>query len=632
MESYSSDESIDRPSNHADLTSALLKSRRLSRLARFEELLISFSPAERLLLYILTALLTVSALALIIAVDRSVSVSIPAPGGSLVEGEVGPARFINPILETSQPDQDLTALVYSGLTRELANGKIIPDLAANYSISPDGTTYTFTLRQNAKFQDGTPVTAADVLFTIQKTQDQNLNSPQAANWAGVEVSSPNPETVVFTLPHAYAPFIENTTLGILPKQLWQNISDEEFPFAPLNTKPVGSGPYEVENVQTDSTGSATRYDLVPFSGYTLGAPYLNKLTFLFFSDNATMEKAFNTGKIDAIAGISPADLSTLTRGNAEVIESPLPRVFGVFFNQGHNAVLADVSVRAALNAAIDKQSIVNSVLGGYGSVLNGPIPPGVLGEGSDSASSLSLSVPLQEVTAGKAQSNAIATSSASSTQSQTETATTTDYAQQARTILQNGGWTFNTSDNLWHKGKQTLTFTLSTANEPELVATANAVAALWSAAGIQTQVQVYPLSELNSSVIRPRNYDALLFGEVVGAEPDLYAFWDSAERTDPGLNLAMYANEKTDTLLSQARTTTDIQQRNALYQQFATLLEKDQPAVFLYSPDFLYIVPASIKGIELGALTTPADRFENVYEWFVETQSVWSIFAPNTTQ
>ena len=617
MDSYSDpdqSDQIDQTGAADDLRSMLTKIRRVGRLSAFEDLLTRFRPAERLLLYILSAILAGSVLIMITTIDRAVSVDIPARGGSLTEGEVGPVRFINPILTLSQPDEDLTALVYSGLMRQMPNGTFAPDLASGYTISSDGTTYTFTIRSNAKFQDGTPVTAADVLFTVAAAQDANLKSPQAANWTGVSVTSPDPHTVVFTLPHAYAPFIDDTTLGILPKHLWQNVSDEEFPFDTLNTHPVGSGPYKVSSVSTDSTGSATHYDLVPFVSYALGIPYVNKISFLFYPDDATMEKAFNAGEIDAMAGISPSDLSSLTRADADIVKTPLPRVFGVFFNQGHNPVLADASVRAALNAAIDKQQIVNTVLGGYGVTLAGPIPPDVLDNVAPGAPQ-----PLD------VKKNITASSSSS-------TPDETSYTSSARALLQKGGWNFSTTDNVWEKGKQKLSFTLATADEPELVATANAVAKFWSAAGIHATVQVYPLSELNTTVIRPRNYDAVLFGEVVGPELDLYAFWHSSQRADPGLNLAMYANETTDTLLSQARATTNTSARDALYAKFSTDVEKDQPAVFLYAPDFLYIVPSSIKGVTLGALTTPADRFSGIDDWYTQTQSVWEIFAGGTSR
>lgn len=613
MDSYSDPDHSNEtplPAPARDWRASFTRVRSLGRLSILERLLVRFSPSERLLLYFLSAILAGSTLVMVVSIDRKVSVDIPARGGSLTEGEVGPARFINPILTLSQPDEDLTSLIYSGLTRELPNGTIVPDLAQSYTISPDGTTYTFTLRANAKFQDGQPVTAADVLFTVAAAQNPNLKSPEQANWTGVKVTSPDARTVVFTLPHAYAPFIGNTTLGILPKHLWQNVKDEEFPFDSLNTHPIGSGPYEVSSVSDDSTGSATRYELKPFSGYVLGQPYLDKITFLFYQDDSSMEKAFDSHEIDAMAGVSSGDLPKITRTDAAIIKIPLPRVFGVFFNQGHNAVLADNAVRAALNAAVDKQQIVKQVLNGYGVMLDGPIPPDVL---EDVVPAVPQKMP--------AYMNPAA---ASTTAQALDTATTT---AAARAILEKGGWTFNAADNLWEKGKEKLAFTLATADEPELVATANAVASFWSAAGVKCAVQVYPLSELNASVIRPRNYDAVLFGEVVGPELDLYAFWHSSQRNDPGLNLAMYANETTDTLLSQARATTDDAARTALYTQFAAAIMKDQPAVFLYAPDFLYIVPTSIKGITLGALTTAADRYSGINEWYTQTQSVWNIFA-----
>jgi peptide/nickel transport system substrate-binding protein len=282
-------------------------------------------------------------------------------------------------------------------------------------------------------------------------------------------------------------------------------------------------------------------------------------------------------------------------------------VFGVFFNQGHAAVLADASVRQALDVGVDKTQLVKSILGGYGVILDGPIPPGVSG-------TIMPAIPM-------ALTHAVAADA---------TTTSTVNADAARAILVKGGWKFDTATGAWTKGKQTLSFTLATADQPQLVATAQAVVAAWRAAGIQASVQVYPLSEFNVNVIRPRQYDALLFGEVVGRSLDLFAFWDSSQRNDPGLNVAMYANSKVDALLSQARATTDTAQRDKLYAQFATDVEKDTPAVFLYSPQFIYVVPKSLQGVELGALTTPSDRFLNVYQWYTETEHVWSVFTNKT--
>ena len=504
----------------------MTKPRRISRFATLEGLLRTFSPGERFLLYGLTIVLGLSAFALLAGANASVSVTIPSHGGSLTEGEVGPARFLNPVIAMSQADADLSALVYSGLTRALPDGTITPDLAQSFDISADGTTYTFKLRPTATFHDGTPLTSADVAFTVAAAQNPNIKSPLRADWEGVVVQTPDSHTVIFKLPHAYAPFIQNTTMGILPKHLWSTVSAEEFPFSPVNTHPVGSGPYKVSGVQTDSTGSVTRYDLIPFKAFALGEPYIGRITFLFYPNQDGMLAAFNQGRIDAVAGIDPEQLSLIKRTDTQTVSTILPRVFGVFFNQSHSAVLSDASVRAALDTAIDKQRLVDMTLFGYGVPLKGPLPP--------------IAAP---------------------------------------------------TDN--H------TINVSTAY---------------------------------TTVIRPRNYDAILFGEVVGRELDLFAFWHSSQRNDPGLNLALYANAGVDTLLSQARATTDTEERTKIYDQFATLLEHDRPAVFLYSPEFLYEVPKSLKGVSLGATTVPSERFLNVYQWYTDTESVWSIFTDKSPE
>lgn len=606
-----------------DLKQTLTKERRVRHFAFFENMLAVLSPSERLVLYGFSTLLAISVVVLLAGLNGAVSVQVPLQGGTLKEGAVGPARFINPLLTLSQPDQDLTELVYSGLVRALPDGSYVPDLASHYDISEDGTTYTFTLRPDAKFHDGTSLTATDVLFTARLAQSPEIKSPRRADWEGVQASAPDEHTVVFKLPHAYAPFIENATLGILPKHLWENVSAEEFPFSPLNTHPVGSGPYKVVSYDTDPTGAATRYDLAPSATFALVTPYLKHITFMFYPNENAMLNAWNAREIDAVAGIAPSSLASLKPTDASIVAVPLPRTFGVFFNQNRAPVLADASVRAALDAAVDKERIVNTVLGGYGKVLNGPIPPGVLGN-------ITPAVP--ETLANVNKGNTATNSDESSR------------ADTARSILSKGGWKFTpagtstprTSDGttglpaqtgIWSKKKDTLTLTLATADEPELVATANAVAEYWRAAGIQVHVQIYSLSELNTNVIRPRAYDALLFGEVVGRSADLFAFWHSSQRNDPGLNLAMYANTKADKLLAQARATTDTHEREQLYLQFASTVEKDEPAVFLYAPEFIYIVPSGLQGIELGALTTPAERFLNVYQWYTDTELVWSIFT-----
>jgi len=411
----------------------------------------------------------------------------------------------------------------------------------------------------------------------------------------VSVSAVDTRTVRFTLTKPYAPFLGLTTLGILPAHLWQNIPTEEFSFASRNTDPIGSGPYQIQSITTDKTGAVTRYDLVPFKNFALGTPHLKKIMFLFFPNEKILIDAWNAARIDSFAGITPSELSRLNR-DTRIVHPPLPRIFGVFFNQGHSPSLADASVRAALDAATDKQALVDAVLGGYAAIIDGPIPPGIL-ENTNVSSDDNASISLAERT------------------------------ERARNILERGGWALDEETRVWEKGDQELTFALATADTPELVATAEMLTDMWRAAGILVDLQVYPISELNTNVIRPRSYDALLFGEVVGRTLDLFAFWHSSQRNDPGLNLALYTNAHTDNLLAQARATTNRKERETLYGSFVETITKGRPAVFLYTPQLIYVFPERIRGAEFGVLASPAERFLNVHEWYTDTERVWSIFT-----
>lgn len=584
------------PSGRGTWFSSLAAPRRARRLlSGAESLLVTLSPGERLILYILSGLLTVSALALLVGANAAVSVEVPARGGSIREGMVGSPRFVNPILATSESDKSVTYLTYSGLMRA-EGGSFTPDLAASYTISEDGTTYTFTLRSDAVFHDGTPVTADDVVFTVQAAQNPDIKSPRRADWEGVTVVASDPRTVVFKLPHAYAPFLENTTLGILPKALWESTAPADFPFNSLNTKPIGSGPYRATRVETDETGAVTRYTLKSFKDFTLGEPHITTMTLRFYPNEEALLKDFRTGGIRAFAAATPSDDMDFGSGTA-LLHSPLARVFGIFFNQSRQSALAESAVREALDAAVNKEELIDTVLAGYGVPLEGPVPPGILSEAT------------------------------SSTASATSSEESDDHTLKARSLLASAGWEFDEAENVWKKGGKILSLTLATADTPELAKSAEKVASDWRAAGVSVTVHVYPLAELNTTIIRPRAYDALLFGEVVGRTPDLFAFWHSSQRTDPGLNLALYTNSKTDALLSSARSETDEAERESLYRQFEGIVKEERPAVFLYAPELLYVVPTGLAGVELGPLSSPAERFFSAHEWYLNTERVWSVFA-----
>jgi peptide/nickel transport system substrate-binding protein len=561
----------------------LVRTRKIAVLERVNSWVESLSAGDRIIFYILAGLLCVTSLWSLYTLEQSLLVVIPTYGGTLVEGDVGSPRFINPLLAISDADNDLSTLTYAGLMGLSGNGSLVPVLAENYVVSPDDKTYTFTIRPNAKFSDGTPVTANDVVFTVQKAQDSALKSPQYANWSGVQVTALDSRTVQFTLAKPYAPFLGLTTLGILPASLWANVSDEEFPFSSLEANPVGAGPFKVVGIARDSSGLIQSVSLAANPDYVLGRPYLDGIRFVFYPGTEDVATALANGSIDSAYDVSQPGALT----------APYSRVFGVFWNPTENSVYADPNVRKALSLAVDRQAIVNNVLDGYATPIMGPVPPG----------SLVHQVPIPN------EPNPTAA---------------------AASVLEAGGWTYDGSAAVWKNAStnEALTgITLRTSNVPELMAVASAVQADWQNLGIPVDIELYEPGDLSQNVIRPRKYDALLYGEVIGRDQDLYAFWDSQEINDPGLNIAMYSNKTVDGLLDDARSTGNSTEQTSDLQQIENDVAADYPAAFLYAPDFTYAVPKDLRGVELPQIIVPADRFANVASWYLMTDSVWPFFV-----
>jgi len=563
-----------------------------------------FSATEKVIFGVLVALALTTAIIMAAQVNGHFKVSVPAEGGEMREGLVGLPRTVNPVLAVSDADEDITSLVYAGLTKSDASGNAVPDLAKSYAVSDDGLTYTFTLKDGLKFQDGAPLTADDVAFTVEKVQDPALKSPHAGDWANVTVKEVSPTVIQFTLKQAYAPFLSLTDLGILPKHIWGQVTDDQFIFSQYNIQPIGAGPYKVTGISRDKGGIPTEYRLSTWNGYAGRKPYLSNITFVFFTDDQSAFSALDSGSIDSLPSVPPDEAARLASDSAQsytIMSAPLPRIFGVFFNQSQNAALADKSVRQALDMSVDRTAIVNAVLSGYGTPVQGPLPAGL---------------PAQI---------GISTSTA-------PVATTSNIAA-AQALLEKNGWKKDPSTGIYEyqkKGSKAVTalsFNIYTADAPDLKQAAELVKESWTELGADVSVKVFDSSDLYQSVIRPRKYDALLFGELIGKDRDLYAFWDSAERNAPGLNVAMYTNPKADKLLDQIRTTSSASARATAYAQFDQQVRSDVPAVFLYSPDFIYAVPKALSGISLRDLTVPADRFDSVNSWYIEKESVWKVFA-----
>jgi len=549
---------------------------RPAALDRFVSHIRRLPPGDKLILAILAIGFVITCLAGLREVQKQFLVERPAHGGSLVEGVIGSPRFVNPLLALTDADRDLTALTYAGLMGIGPDGTLIPVLAERYEVSSDGKTYLFILREGLTFSDGTPITSEDVVFTVERAQDPSLKSPEYANWANVRAEVVDSRTVRFTLPQAYAPFIEDTTLGILPARLWKNVANSQFPFSPLMERPVGAGPFKVTRVIRDRNGNIKEYQLVSFSDFAGGRPYLDRIYLKFYAAPSELSNAVRRSTVESAYGVAKDG----------ALRSPYARVFGVFFNPEKQTVFANKEVREALSVAVNRSNIVDNVLGGYGTPLMGPIPPN---------SGIESPAPVEPA----------------------------NRIEAARLILDEGGWDYEEGTG-WVKGDTTMpVITLRTSSAAELKLIAASIQTDWEALGIPVEVELFEPGSLTQEVIRPRDYDALLFGEVIGRDRDLYAFWHSAQTKDPGLNIAMYSNETVDTLLSRIRVQNSPEATSADLAQVNALIAADYPAAFTHAPDFLYAVPKDLKGIVLPQIAAPADRFATVASWHRYTEFVW---------
>ena len=182
------------------------------------------------------------------------TVTVPDRGGAFVEGVAGNPQYLNPLLsQNNEVDQEMTALLFSGLTRLDEQGNVVPDLAESFTLSPDGLTYDFRLRSGLYWHDGAPVSAADVLYTVGAMQSEAFPGVSWLKtlWSTVEATAPDgPDglAVRFKLKQSFAPFLDYTTIGLLPAHLWEKVPVADMKSRQLNTRPVGTGPFQLKQI------------------------------------------------------------------------------------------------------------------------------------------------------------------------------------------------------------------------------------------------------------------------------------------------------------------------------------------------------------------------------------------------
>ena len=471
-------------------------------------------------------------------------------GGELTEGLVGQPQFINPVLSLSNGvDTDLSRLVFAQLLKFDQNGNLIPDLAEKVpAVSSDQKTYTLKLKPNLKWQDGKPLNADDVAFTIETIQNSDFASPLQPNWARVKVAKLDDLTVTFKLREVSNSFMNNFALGIIPKHIWGQVSSSNFRLSDYNLKALGAGPYTVQQITKTSDGTVRSISLKASDQYYQGAPYISTITFKFYSDYDSLINAYQGREIQSL-GFVLFDRKAFAKAtdNTNQYKFNLPQYQAVFLNQQH-AIIKEKAVRQALWLTTNRQAIISEAYAGNATAVYGPILPESLGYN-----------PATEKTVH-------------------------NNLNEAAGVLDKAGWILDPATNIRMKNKKPLEFNLALNGNLVLnVKTAQILQTQWSAIGVKVDLVIVGSKELEQDYIRPRNFDALLFAENVGADPDPFAFWHSSQSRDPGLNLSEFSSVEADKLLTQARQTADLNIRIKDYQRFQEIIND------FFGPDRIHL-------------------------------------------
>ncbi len=513
---------------------------------------------------------------LAININNKYLIEIPQMGGTIAEIKIAPPpRFINPVLANSDTDRDLLPLIYSSLIQRDNLGNIIPSIAS-VSLSEDKKVYTVELKKNIYFSDGKNLSADDVIFTIKKIQDPFIRSPHDVQWLGVKTKKIDEHTLTLTLSKEYAQFKNNlASLYILPKHLWFDILPTEFPFSNLNWKPIGSGPYIVRDVITNNDGKIVKYNLRKNNNYWGGKVFIENILFYFFDNYDDYKKSliFSNRKIvKNIFSVSSQIIPNISTKksflNYNIVELNSSRNFALFINEKNNPLLSDLSLRKAISLAIDTDGIIKNSLNNY-------------------AKNISTNI----------------------------NTSWEDRVIDAK-ILKN--------KSSVSKEKTPVQINLAILNSEEFKNIAQNIKKNLSDIGIEIVITSHSESDLIKEVIRDRNFEILLFGYQTDiVNPDLYYFFHSSQKSDPGINIASFSNKIADKLIMDLRKNISDIERAEKLEKLREIITSDYLYIPLYSPSFIYVMDYRLKNFHKKSLNYREERFQDIMNWYIKTKKIF---------
>lgn len=576
--------------NHSNLDQKLFNDlnknqRSWPRLIQFKYLGQILNSQEKKKLKLVGSVLLISFLALLVSLYFSTTQIVPANGGSYTGGLVGLPKFINPLYSSlNEVDGDLVRLIYSGLIRFDNKQTLVPDLAESWEVAADGKTYTFNLKKNIKFHNGDDFNADDVLFTFNAIKDVNFKSPLWRNFKDVNIEKVEDYKIKFILKEASAPFLENLTVGILPQGVWNEIAPQNMVLAEYNLKPIGTGPFKFKSLTKDKLGNLKTYILARNDKYADKAAYLEELTFKFYPDYESAVEALASRNVDGLNYL-PKYLQEKLNTRKDLIyhELTLPQYSALFFNTANNNNLKDLKVRQALAYALNRAEIIKQAYAGSAEEVNGPIAKGLIGYNPN----------IKKY----------------------------DYSlSEAEKLLDEAGFVRKENRIYRQKGEIELKIVLTAFNKGNDMQAAQVISKMWQALGVKVELNLLEPNTIINEIIKNRSFEVILFGEILGIDPDPYLFWHSSQAGTNGNNLANFINKDADKLLEEGRQSNDPNIRHEKYVQFQNILADNLPAIFLYTPKYIYPLTNKIFGIDTQNIAVSSDRFANIINWYLKTK------------
>lgn len=495
----------------------------------------------------------------------------PATGGIYREASINNIRYIDPIFANNETEVSISRLVYSGILRQ--EGELyIPEIAESINVSTDGLVYTIKLKK-VKFSDGSDLTSADIMYTIELIQDSLINSPRHNNWKNIELIAIDVNTISMKTKLPISMLQQALTQGIIKKSEWIKLPKDSLSLSNLNINAIGAGPYKMKQI-TENNKIISDVSLIINDKYSSISklPFIQYIYYKVFANNNEVYNAIKNGDTYTLIGVDPSEVNNLIKSNNKInIKSAkMYRTYSLFFNTNNDKELSSLNYRRDLRDSINRDHMLDSVLAGHGSKANNVY--------------------------------------------------TKDYESK------NNIYNLATTSKIY-TGK---TLNISTINNNELIKVANMIKEDWAKIGVMADIHTYEIGEFHQDVIKDRNYSVLLFAVDTFNDDDIYNLWHSSGRNYPGSNITNYYSTNLDKNLEKLSSTVNKEEKSIIYGDIGDELDHNVAWIPLYNPYMLATMASDIH-INIDDNIYSSDRLlDYIRNAYIDTETVYNMFTTDT--